>query len=282
MKIFYCSEMVAHVQGLSPSAGKPKAFVDGLLSSCSDIEIIRPEPVTAAQLELAHDRAYVRGVLELTIVNGFGNTSESVARSLPWTSGAMLSAAEAALMDGIACAPVSGFHHAGFRRGGGFCTFNGLMVAAMALRSRRPDIRVAIVDADYHYGDGTDDILRQLGIKDIFHYSFGRHFHAPSDADAYLRAASEIPARVQSFGADVVLYQAGADAHIHDPLGGILTNEQLSLRDKLIIGGCSELGIPLAWNLAGGYQRDENGGISKVLDIHLETMRIAQTAPAAR
>jgi acetoin utilization deacetylase AcuC-like enzyme len=152
------------------------------------------------------------------------------------------------------------------------------MIAALALRTKHAHMRVAIIDADQHYGDGTDDILQQLGIKDIFHYTFGRHFHSPSDAAAYLQAAAKIPAQLKAFGADVVLYQAGADVHIHDPLGGVLSTAQIAQRDELIIGGCAGLGIPLAWNLAGGYQRDENGGISKVLEIHLETARVALRA----
>lgn len=276
MKVFYCPEMVADSLSMSPSAAKPKAFVEALLASGESVEILRPVPVLVEQLELAHDSAYVRGVLERKISNGFGNTSEDIARSLPWTSGAMLSAAEAALTDGIACAPVSGFHHARYKQGGGFCTFNGLMVTAQVLRIKHSGLRVAIVDADYHYGDGTDDILQQLGITDVFHYTFGRHFHTSSDAAAYLKAAADIPTHLRDFGADIVLYQAGADAHVHDPLGGVLTTEQLSKRDELIIRGCAGLGIPVAWNLAGGYQRDENGGISKVLEIHLETARVAQ------
>jgi len=32
------------------------------------------------------------------------------------------------------------------------------------------------------------------------------------------------------------------------------------------------LGIPIAWNLAGGYQEDKSGGIQAVLDIHNNTM----------
>jgi len=31
--------------------------------------------------------------------------------------------------------------------------------------------------------------------------------------------------------------------------------------------------VPVAWNLAGGYQRTEDGGIGAVLEIHRNTMR---------
>jgi hypothetical protein len=61
------------------------------------LDIVKPAPVSVDQLSLAHDRAFVEGVLAGTVKNGFGNTLPSVAASLPYTSGAMLSAARAAL-----------------------------------------------------------------------------------------------------------------------------------------------------------------------------------------
>lgn len=71
----------------------------------------------------------------------------------------------------------------------------------------------------------------------------------------------------------MVLYQAGADPHVNDPLGGWLTTEQLRERDGLVFSGLKALGIPVAWNLAGGYQLDAAGGISPILEIHDNTLR---------
>jgi acetoin utilization deacetylase AcuC-like enzyme len=65
-----------------------------------------------------------------------------------------------------------------------------------------------------------------------------------------------------------LLYQAGADPHIADPLGGWLTTAQLRERDRLVFTRCKALGLPVAWNLAGGYQNP----LRKVLDIHDNTM----------
>ena len=72
---------------------------------------------------------------------------------------------------------------------------------------------------------------------------------------------------------DLVLYQAGADAHIKDPLGGLLNNEELSKRDSTVFERCCHDKIPIVWNLAGGYQRAADGSIRKVIEIHRETMR---------
>ena len=49
----------------------------------------------------------------------------------------------------------------------------------------------------------------------------------------------------------------------------------MASRDATIFKLAKEAGIPLAWNLAGGYQRDPDGGISKVVDLHLNTFRAA-------
>ena len=89
----------------------------------------------------------------------------SVARSLPWTSGALLSAARHTLSQGIACAPVSGFRHASYSHGRGFCTFNGLMVTAAKLLSEKLVDRVIILDCDQHYGDGTEEIIQRLSLS---------------------------------------------------------------------------------------------------------------------
>jgi len=75
----------------------------------------------------------------------------------------------------------------------------------------------------------------------------------------------------QAGDCDVVLYQAGADPHVDDPLGGWLTTEQLRRRDARVFQTFARLGVPVAWNLAGGYQREPDGSIPKVLEIHDNT-----------
>jgi hypothetical protein len=52
-----------------------------------------------------------------------------------------------------------------------------------------------------------------------------------------------------------------------------MTNEQLAERDEIVFRTCAEVGLPVAWNLAGGYQVDAGGGIAPVLEIHRQTMK---------
>ena len=72
---------------------------------------------------------------------------------------------------------------------------------------------------------------------------------------------------------DVILYQAGVDPHVNDPLGGFLTNEKLRVRDQRVFMVAVYLDVPIAWNLAGGYQEQSDGSIKAVLTIHYYTMQ---------
>lgn len=69
---------------------------------------------------------------------------------------------------------------------------------------------------------------------------------------------------------DVFFYQAGADPHIDDPLGGSLTTHEMKMRDELVFRTAWELGKPVVWNLAGGYQQP----LEKVLELHQTTYEI--------
>lgn len=268
MRVVYSEAMTAPAQGASPSAGKPGPVVAAWRAAWPALQLRPPVPATVDQLCRAHDRTYVEDVLALRRPNGFGTLNAEVAASLQYTSGALLTAAHWALQEGGAvAAPVSGFHHAHWARGAGFCTFNGLMVTALALRAEAPDLQVGILDYDYHYGDGTEDILRRVGRTGITHVTAGADWRRGADASAFLAA---IEGHLETMAhCNIVLYQAGADPHIDDPYGGFLTTAELQRRDELVFRGLRARGIPVAWDLAGGYQTP----LSKVVDIHVGTMR---------
>lgn len=280
LPVFYSPRMVAHPKTFSPSAAKPAQVVESWQLAGLPIEVIEPVPVTVAQLKLVHKPAYVDDVLACRRANGFSDSSPKVAASLPWTSGSMLSAARHALeTGGVACAPCAGFHHARYAAGSGYCTFNGLMLAAVVLRREGLVDRVGILDCDMHWGDGTSSIIDVLGAQDwIRHFSAGVEYCDASQTAAFFqRLEQEVEATADC---DVVLYQAGADPHINDPLGGFLTTEELRIRDSIVFKGLARLGVPVAWNLAGGYQQEYDGSIPAVLEIHMNTAREALGLPA--
>jgi len=259
----------------SPSWRKPGLFVRKAKDVLFDyqIDLHHSKAVEPEELMQVHDPKYVKGVLNGTKSNGFGNSDVSVAQSFLYTTGAMAQGVDIALDTGASvCAPVSGFHHAGYDHGGGFCTFNGLAVAAN--RALKRGKLPGVIDIDAHYGNGTDNIMQVLG-WDFPHYTFGGVDYAKAgklqgltEGEAFLRG---FPYILKKFAkCDVILYQAGADPHINDPLGGSLTTMEMMERDRLVFEFFNERNIPVVWNLAGGYQEP----VQKVLDLHLNTLRI--------
>ena len=263
--VYYSPKQLSNPDSASPSPRKPAFVVADWIEQGLPIRVIEPEPASREQIALAHERSYVDGVLDCVLPNGFRGRQKEVADSLPWTSGSFLSAARCALQNGlVACSPTSGFHHAGPASGYGYCTFNGLLVTALALKAEGKVSRVGILDCDEHYGDGSTEIIDKLGIDWIRHVS-----EEYEEAAAAKRFIDTLPSVVRSFtGYDLLLYQAGADPHIDDPLGGFLTTTELAERDRIVFSVAKEIGIPVVWNLAGGYQQP----LARVLEIHRNTM----------
>jgi acetoin utilization deacetylase AcuC-like enzyme len=141
--------------------------------------------------------------------------------------------------------------------------------------------RIGILDCDHHYGDGTDQIIEHLNAGAwVHHFTAGATYEKPEHATRFFAA---LPSVLDGFAdCDVVLYQAGADPHIDDPLGGWLTTAQLEQRDAIVFERLNALEVPVAWNLAGGYQRDASGGIRPVLDIHDHTLQQCAASLALR
>lgn len=269
LRTFYDDRMSCPSGGYSPSGEKPASVYEDWVQH-GLVNRIEFGPVSLQELQAVHDPQYVLDVFSGDVANGHGNTEAAVAESTLWTVGSMVAAAEDAFVSGLACSPSSGFHHAAYSSNHGFCTFNGLMVAANRLLEHAGISKVGILDCDWHVGDGTNDIIRELGLQDtILHFTSGEQ--PLSNARTYFKWLDEAINAMRIACVDIVLYQAGADAHREDPLGGVLSNTELSERDRFVFQELVTQGIPVAWNLAGGYQRDAHGSISPVLEIHRTT-----------
>ena len=277
LKVFYNdSQSVAKNQSESPSAGKP-ALIAEIFAKFKEVELEHDFlPLTAKEIMLAHEPEFVEGVLNSTIANGFGNTSEEIAKSLLWTNGSFYAAARHAYENKtVTMSPTSGFHHAEWNHAEGFCTFNGLLVTALLLKQNQNVKRVAVVDFDAHYGNGLDHSCQRFGIDWITNYTFGAfadtllRFGGHASFDSWLNVLENGKLQEIVQGHDIILYQAGADPHEDDPYGGYLTTEQMRKRDEIVFSVAKKLNIPIAWNLAGGYQTP----VQKVLDLHVNTLK---------
>lgn len=258
MKVFYSDKQnVPTNKSFSPSAGKPALAIASWKKLDPAIDIREFPPATREQLYKVHHPQYVDGVLDLRSRNGFGNKLPEVAAALPYVAGSMVAAALHAYQTGeTSISPTSGAHHAGYAHGGGFCTFNFLALAAVEAHAAGAK-QIGIFDCDQHYGDGTAEIILHLKLDYIKHHSYA------GKGITWLRDLSH---HVEAFTKDIdlLIYNAGADCHIDDPLGGAFTTEELHLRDKIIFAAAKRNRVPVAVSLAGGYQSD----IRNVLEVH--------------
>jgi acetoin utilization deacetylase AcuC-like enzyme len=130
-------------------------------------------------------------------------------------------------------------HHAERQRAMGFCFFDNVAVgAAHALDVHGLD-RVAILDFDVHFGNGTADIFKNdrrvllcstyeyplypgLNPPTIPHRSINCPLPAGSDGAAFRQAVTDywLPA-LESFAPQMIFVSAGFDAHARDPLADL-------------------------------------------------------------
>lgn len=277
-----------NVDGLasfSPSARKPRAFHKELIVRnryAALNENMGVTPVTIDDLKRVHDSAYVDAVFAGTTNNGFGNRDPRVPESCLWTVGSLVKACSVAIDIPYqpVCSPTSGFHHAGYAWGGGYCTFNGLLVAAQMHLDKHPSHTVGIIDCDVHYGDGTADILRHMPAlaERVVHRTSGQHFNADADRFEFFAWLNESINAVNEAGCQLVIYQAGADMHKDDPLGGFLDDADMAARDRRVFDGIHGA---VVWNLAGGY-RPSVDGRNPVVETHIQTHGRAHAASLMR
>jgi acetoin utilization deacetylase AcuC-like enzyme len=252
-------------------------------------------PAQAAPLEAVlavHDANYVRGYLDGSLDPkalariGFPWSPAMVARTLGSAGGTLL-AADVALERGFSGVLAGGTHHAYRAEGSGFCVFNDIAIAAVALLARGAASRVLVVDLDVHQGDGTASIFQ--GDERVFTFSMHgeRNFPArkqTSDLDVPLRDQTgddeflalldlHMAQAYERARPDFVFYQGGVDPLVHDKLGRlVLTHAGLAERDRRVFLAARAHGLPTVATLGGGY----SDPIEPTLEAHANTYRVAR------
>jgi acetoin utilization deacetylase AcuC-like enzyme len=171
-------------------------------------------------------------------------------------------------------------HHAGKDYAGGYCFINNAAVAVHWLSARG---KVALLDVDYHCGNGTQDIFYDradvltISIHADPHFEypyyagyaeekgtgpgvgFHRNFPLESGTDdaRYLSALEEALGLIQNFSPKYLVVSAGMDIYTDDPLGKI----------KITADGIKEIGkrisasdLPTIIVMEGGYNNEALGG----------------------
>jgi acetoin utilization deacetylase AcuC-like enzyme len=258
----------------------------------AEAELQAAPPVAREELLRAHTAEYVDAIFTGSI-----DARRMRRIGLPWSAalvararvsvGAQLLAARAALSDGVAGSLSGGTHHARADEGAGYCVFNDIAVAALALLEAGLVARVAVVDLDVHQGDGTAAILGGerraylLSVHGAKNFPFRKVAGtvdvelADGTEDAeYLRTLDDVLPGVFAFAPDVVFFQAGVDPLREDRLGRLaLSHAGLMARDRMVLDACRARGIPVVLSLGGGYAQP----IEASVEAHVNTYRVVKS-----
>jgi acetoin utilization deacetylase AcuC-like enzyme len=172
-------------------------------------------------------------------------------------------------------------HHAAHDLYGGYCFLNNAAIAAQSLRDHGA-ARVAILDVDFHHGNGTQDIF--YGRPDVLYVSLhgdpaeafpyfagyadetgvgeGAGFNlniplpAGTEFSVWQQALREALSRIANFGADALVVSLGVDTFAQDPISTFrLRSPDFSTYGAMI----GKFGLPTLFVLEGGYAVDEIG-----------------------
>jgi acetoin utilization deacetylase AcuC-like enzyme len=261
------------------------------------VRLVEPRPLTADEVARVHAPEYVKAVRtgeprHLAESQGFGWDPGLWPMVLASNGGAVAAALEVLRSGGVAGSLSSGLHHARRDRGDGFCTFNGLALAARAAQSAGAK-RLLVIDLDAHCGGGThqlladDPAIKQL---DVAVDSFDSYQPTRADwtldlvddaADYLPTIGRRLEARsAETAGVDLVLYNAGMDPFGESAVGGLhgITADILAERERLVFEWCLVSGLPVAFVLAGGYASGQ-AAQAELVELHRLTIEAAVASP---
>jgi len=209
--------------------------------------------------------------------------AEGTWESAYWSAQTALSALDSVLAGDRAafalCRPPG--HHAGPDYMGGYCYLNNAAIAAEAARAAGRG-RVAILDIDYHHGNGTQDIFLERG--DVFFASIhadprtdypffwghadeggagageGATLNLPLPRGTaikdYEAALDRALAAIAGFGAELLVCSFGADTFSGDPISffALETADYRPLARRI-----ASLGLPTLVVMEGGYATEALG-----------------------
>ena len=215
----------------------------------------KPAKFDQSLLINTHSSEYINQVSQSFPENGLAFLDGDTVVS-PGSKGATIDAVGSiiAAIDGVQnkefknafCAVRPPGHHAEKEKAMGFCIYNNVAVGANYLIEKYKYNRVAIIDFDVHHGNGTQDIFynnkKVLYIsthqypyypgsgsekeKGKFNNIFNIPLEAGTTAEEYLNAYEHVLKKLKEFRPEFLLFSAGFDAHIDDPLAQLRLNSE--------------------------------------------------------
>lgn len=243
---------------------------------------------TDEQLLRVHDRAYLDMLAAREPVAGVVALDEDT-----WLAPGVLAAARHAAGAGVHavdlvisgdvgaafCAVRPPGHHAERDRAMGFCFFNNVAVAAAHALAVHRLKRVAIVDFDAHWGNGTDSIFRDEKRVGIFSTSQERLFPpmdapnvpgrihnvslAPGTSGREIRSIwhGDLLPALDAMKPQLILVSAGFDGHRDDTMSdlGMSEDDYASITDGIVQVARRHAGGRIVSMLEGGYDLSSLG-----------------------
>lgn len=266
------------IPNIEPKRGErviAKLMQDGLLRPA---DLHRPEPAAVEDLRRFHSFSYLESLSDPEVVGPiFGLRPQEVElskilRQARVGVGGTIEAARTVVdrPGRIAISLGGGFHHAKPDRGSGFCLYNDVGIAILALRARGFTGRVLIIDLDVHQGDGNSEGFAEDDSVFVYSIHGSEWTEVKSDTaeellltgtvgdGRYLECLRDtLPAVIRKHDPQLVFYLAGNDVLGNDRLGGFwLTLEGVLARDIFVIRQLQRRQTPLVVTLAGGYSRE--------------------------
>ena len=265
LPVFY-NRTYTDVANNSETTAKSRVIAESLLADpIGGVDVVDPQGFTDEAdrlINTLHGASYVDAVRtgrprDLATSNGLTWCDKVYAMTRAHVAGLVAAVHVALTTGGTAGSLSSGLHHARADNGMGFCTFNGLAIAACAARELGAQ-RILVLDVDAHCGGGTYSMIRdmagvvQVDVSTSFTYdrfdAEGDHRRIPAHSLDYVARVTEGLEHAASLpGADLVIANMGMDP-INDgvPVADIRERERL-VRDFIA-------GTPAIFAMAGGYK----------------------------
>ena len=179
-------------------------------------------------------------------------------------------------------------HHASKDLAGGYCYLNNVAISAQYYLDNGAS-RVAILDIDYHHGNGTQTIFYErsdvfftslhcrpeeeypflLGYANEIGLGLGENYNLNfpmklgTNYETWKEALSLAITEIKKYGPEVLLVSLGVDTFSEDPVGGfnLLSYDFLNIGKEI-----KAINIPTHFVMEGGYAKKELGqNVSNVI-----------------
>jgi len=285
------------------------------------VETVAPEPATREDILDVHEDSYVRRVEELSAgaevpdgkEYGLGTQDTpsfpGMDEAARWLVGGALHGARliSEREETRVLQLGGGLHHARRRFASGFCIYNDLAIAINSLT--RHGLRVVYLDVDVHHGDGVQEILYEdprvmtVSLHESGKYLFpgtgevrelgsgvgrGLKLNLPlepfTEGESYLEVFEQVvPPALRHFRPDVLVVQAGADAHFDDPLSDLMltTRDYEAIFRRILEWADAFTAGRVLFTLGGGYSFRATPRVWAILYLVMHDLPVVRDVPEA-